>query len=226
MKQETGESRSLSWGEHSKREASLLPELLLLPVLWLGREEESRAQQTESLLEGGVLESWHWQELHIRVWDRFCFLSGFHAYWQDNLTLFLTVRAHNLSGSLSYISQWELQRAHNGITLPPLLNLRQSFLLLFEWHCRLWFSATSSEPCEADTLALLIQPLEPFRSIQTHHMGTVQAGSSACTLPSPFSPGQQKITIHALHPQRSLSRPPASTATLGTQLADHLAWLL
>lgn len=67
MKQETGESRSLSWGEHSKREASLLPELLLLPVLWLGREEESRAQQTESLLEGGVLESWHWQELHIRV---------------------------------------------------------------------------------------------------------------------------------------------------------------
>lgn len=47
-------SRSLSWGKHSKREASRLPEL------WLGRGEESRAQQTESLLEAGMLESWHW----------------------------------------------------------------------------------------------------------------------------------------------------------------------
>lgn len=190
----------------------------------------------ESLLEGGVLESWHWQELHIRVWDRFCFLSGFHAYWQDKSALFLTARAHNLSGSLSDISQCELQRAHNGITLPPLLNLLQGFLLLFEWgpsfrHCRLWFSATSSEPCETDTLPLLIQPLEPLRSIQTHHMGAVQAGSSAYTLPSPFSPGQQEITIHTSHPQRSLARPPASTVIQGTQLVEpsgqsHLTWLL
>lgn len=54
-------SRSLSWGKHSKREAGLLPEL------WLGWGEESRAQQTESLLEAGMLESCHWQELHIRV---------------------------------------------------------------------------------------------------------------------------------------------------------------
>lgn len=59
--------------------------------------EERRALQRECLLEGSMLVSWGWQEPHISVWDLFCFLPSFHAYWQDNSTLFLTARAHNLS---------------------------------------------------------------------------------------------------------------------------------